>query len=287
MCWTFLMVVLVSANHHVQGYAFLTINKSLAVIGQSLVFVYRSDVNITDAITFKLNDMVQGRCINKYGQCGSLEGFNITRQSARVMTLEIASFNETVHAGKWTVWDTSNNIHTLELSKPFATVVNTSLIDIASACPVQTDIDSLHYFTVNITTGCAYPIVNISWFSTGNNNKTLEPVITSDAVGCAAPQVKTIAELKLNHLTLQGRVNLTANMIHPSFDNAVYDTWICVTDFPDVPESMSALSAGAISGIVIAVLLAVAIPTVWIVYKRKIKKKAEDVQNEDNKEDQN
>ncbi|XP_041372865.1 uncharacterized protein LOC121386131 [Gigantopelta aegis] len=48
------------------------------------------------------------------------------------------------------------------------------------------------------------------------------------------------------------------------------------------PERMSALSAGAISGTVIAVVLALAIPTVWILYKRKIKKKAEDVQNESN-----
>ncbi|XP_041373944.1 uncharacterized protein LOC121386954 [Gigantopelta aegis] len=48
------------------------------------------------------------------------------------------------------------------------------------------------------------------------------------------------------------------------------------------PERMSALSAGAISGIVIAVVLALAIPTVWILYKREIKKKAEDVQNESN-----
>ncbi|XP_041373948.1 pregnancy-specific beta-1-glycoprotein 11-like [Gigantopelta aegis] len=34
------------------------------------------------------------------------------------------------------------------------------------------------------------------------------------------------------------------------------------------PERMSALSAGVISGIVIAVVLALAIPTVWILYKR-------------------
>ncbi|XP_041346754.1 carcinoembryonic antigen-related cell adhesion molecule 20-like, partial [Gigantopelta aegis] len=36
----------------------------------------------------------------------------------------------------------------------------------------------------------------------------------------------------------------------------------------DDPERMSALNAGAISGIVIAVVLALAIPTVWILYKR-------------------
>ncbi|XP_041373571.1 nephrin-like [Gigantopelta aegis] len=36
----------------------------------------------------------------------------------------------------------------------------------------------------------------------------------------------------------------------------------------DDPERMSALSTGAITGIVIAVVLALAIPTVWILYKR-------------------
>ncbi|XP_041373349.1 carcinoembryonic antigen-related cell adhesion molecule 6-like [Gigantopelta aegis] len=48
------------------------------------------------------------------------------------------------------------------------------------------------------------------------------------------------------------------------------------------PERMSALSSGAITGIVIGVVLAIAIPTVWILYKRIIQKKAKDVQNESN-----
>ncbi|XP_041372945.1 uncharacterized protein LOC121386185 [Gigantopelta aegis] len=47
----------------------------------------------------------------------------------------------------------------------------------------------------------------------------------------------------------------------------------------DRTERMSALSAGALSGIVIAVVLALAVPTVWILCNRKMKKKVEDEQN--------
>ncbi|XP_041372462.1 carcinoembryonic antigen-related cell adhesion molecule 1-like [Gigantopelta aegis] len=87
------------------------------------------------------------------------------------------------------------------------------------------------------------------------------------------------------------QTTLTIQSFNPSTDEG---EWIC-RDGPSSigeatcnmnlfydPERMSALSAGAISGIVIAVVLALAIPTVWILYKRKIKKKAEDVQNESN-----
>ncbi|XP_041373514.1 uncharacterized protein LOC121386620 isoform X2 [Gigantopelta aegis] len=53
--------------------------------------------------------------------------------------------------------------------------------------------------------------------------------------------------------------------------------------FPDDPERMSSLSAGAISGIVIAVVLAFAIPTVWILYKRNKRQPDAVEENTDNR----
>ncbi|XP_041373042.1 carcinoembryonic antigen-related cell adhesion molecule 20-like [Gigantopelta aegis] len=74
----------------------------------------------------------------------------------------------------------------------------------------------------------------------------------------------------------EGEYTCTAtNTFTSQFDNETFE--LTVLD----PERMSStLSAGAISGIVIAVLLALAIPTVWIVYSRRLKKKAVDGQIE-------
>ncbi|XP_041372508.1 protein amalgam-like [Gigantopelta aegis] len=75
-----------------------------------------------------------------------------------------------------------------------------------------------------------------------------------------------LTNIAKNH---EGAYTCTAKNIVSSYVKSSNFTLIVKDD----PKRMSALGAGAISGIVIAVVLALAVPTVWIIYKRNIQKK--------------
>ncbi|XP_041372860.1 carcinoembryonic antigen-related cell adhesion molecule 20-like [Gigantopelta aegis] len=116
--------------------------------------------------------------------------------------------------------------------------------------------------------------------------------LTVDGTAYCNPPCDYSWTLGDNQITTRPLLNLTD--ISRNQDGNVYNCTVTNSAIPKSiseqfiltvhydPDRMSALSAGAISGIAIAVVLAVAIPTVRILYKRKIKKKAEDVQNESN-----
>ncbi|XP_041373750.1 uncharacterized protein LOC121386800 [Gigantopelta aegis] len=197
--------------------------------------------------------------------------------------LIIESFNPSVDVGEWTCQDGPTGTGKSTCNK--MSILSISSINITNALPTQEQISSEKDFNISTIIDCAFPSVNVSWVF--GDSQTLTPVITTDDTECDSPLVKTIAVLTMNGKSMTGHVHVSVRLIHPSFENEneVLDILIGVADFPavpDEPERMSALSAGAISGIVIAVVLALAIPTVWTLYKRKIKKKAEDEQNEPN-----
>ncbi|XP_041373394.1 uncharacterized protein LOC121386524 [Gigantopelta aegis] len=281
------MVAFVFSVMSVSGAGILKLTKSMAVIGQPLILKYENDMtNITQRVAFVLGTLVQGVCedltvVN--GLCGSGRGHTVTRISSHVITLEIPSFDATVNAGTWKVQEgLSLFSNELDLTAPFATIVTIFSINTTNALPSKEQINSEKDFNVSTVIDCAFPSVNVSWVF--GDSQTLTPVITTDGTGCKSSLVKTIAVLTMNAKSITGLVNVLVRLIHQSFENEneVLDILIGFRDFPDDPERMSALGAGAISGIVIAVVLALVIPTAWILYKRKKKKKAEDMQNESN-----
>ncbi|XP_041373620.1 uncharacterized protein LOC121386694 [Gigantopelta aegis] len=285
MCLLWLHLLLLSSSDTSYGTRILKLSKSMAVIGQRLVLKYENDMtNITERVTFNLEGIIQGVCQDLTflnGQCGSGLGHTVTRISSRVITLEVPSFDATVNAGTWKVEEgLSVFSNELGLTAPFATVVTNSSINVTDALPTQKQIDSTKDFNVSTIIHCAFPSVNVSWVF--GDSQTLIPVINTDDTGCNSSLLRTIAVLKMNAKSTTGPVAVSLKLIHPSFENEVRYMWLGEASFPGDPERMSALSAGSISGIVIAVVLALAIPTVWVLYNRQIKKKAEDVQNESN-----
>ncbi|XP_041362182.1 carcinoembryonic antigen-related cell adhesion molecule 8-like [Gigantopelta aegis] len=115
--------------------------------------------------------------------------------------------------------------------------------------------------TVDCTADCNPPC-DYSW-TLGDNKITTSPLLN-------------LTDISSNQ---DGNV-YNCTVTNSAIPKTISELFILKVDYD--PERMSALSAGAISGIVIAVVLALFVPTVWILYKRKIKKKAEDVQNESN-----
>ncbi|XP_041372872.1 uncharacterized protein LOC121386139 [Gigantopelta aegis] len=117
MYWAYqitVLMLLVCAKHE-PGVGILTMDKSMAVIGEPLVLKYESQVAITKRVAFTVDGNLQGVCEDRYvinGRCGSGLGHNVTRISSRVITLEIHSFSALKHAGTWRVqegWNTFSN----------------------------------------------------------------------------------------------------------------------------------------------------------------------------------
>ncbi|XP_041375053.1 carcinoembryonic antigen-related cell adhesion molecule 20-like [Gigantopelta aegis] len=116
--------------------------------------------------------------------------------------------------------------------------------------------------------------------------------MTVDCTADCNPPCDYVWALGDNHITTSPLLNLTdlsrnqdGNVYNCTVTNSAVARSISKNYTLEIsydPERMSALSAGVIAGILIAVALALAIPTAWILYKRKIKRKAEDVQNESN-----
>ncbi|XP_041378956.1 B-cell receptor CD22-like, partial [Gigantopelta aegis] len=61
---------------------------------------------------------------------------------------------------------------------------------------------------------------------------TLIPVTTNDGSMCTSPQRKTFAVLTMNNKTGKGRVRVTVQLVHPSFENGVRNIQIGYAVFP-------------------------------------------------------
>ncbi|XP_041373926.1 uncharacterized protein LOC121386938 [Gigantopelta aegis] len=282
-CLLLVYLSLLSTSDVSYGARILSKDRTIPVIGQPPTLTYNNNeiTNITNKISFMVKSSTEGVCLKNHGKCGSAKGNHVTRISSNVIALEIPSFNAKRHAGAWIVFQGSTVFSNyLNLTPPFAVELLNTSIHVADALPTQEQIDSKADFNVSISIDCTYPTVNMYWVF--GKSQTLAPVITTDDSSCTPPQKKTFGVLTMKYTTVKGRESVTVQLVHPSFENGVRNIQIGYAVFPDDPERMSALSAGAISGIVIAVVLALAIPTVWILYKRKIKKKAKDVLNESN-----
>ncbi|XP_041373597.1 carcinoembryonic antigen-related cell adhesion molecule 6-like [Gigantopelta aegis] len=177
--------------------------------------------------------------------------------SSTQTTLTIESFNSATDAGEWTCYDGPSNDGRSTCNKTVLYGPVAGSIKFIRTAKLKEG----QHLTVDCTVGCNPPC-NYSWIL-GNEEITTRPLL---------------------NLTDINR-NQDGNVYNRTVTNSAIQQSISKNFTLSVsygPERMSALSAGAISGIVIAVVLALAVPTVWIVYKRKIKTKAEDVQNEQN-----
>ncbi|XP_041373829.1 uncharacterized protein LOC121386866 [Gigantopelta aegis] len=130
-------------------------------------------------------------------------------------------------------------------------------------------------------TSPTYPVATVIWTL---NNKTISGEISNSTVTVSGSGVITTSNLTRSYTTEDDGQELVCSATNG--EATVSSPALTLSIIGD-PERMSALSAGAISGIVIAVVLALAIPTAWILYKRKIKKKSEGMQNESTNRNQN
>ncbi|XP_041373280.1 uncharacterized protein LOC121386447 [Gigantopelta aegis] len=208
------------------------------------------------------------RCKNDMTLCFETEdGYSIVGNAdTQIVDLTIKSFNTATDAGEWMCDDGRS---TTGRSTCIKTVMHgPSNVTFIPPTPSVKEGEDL---TVNCSADC-HPPCSFSW-TQGNNT------VSSDSL------------LTLRHISMNqsGRV-YTCTVNNTAIPKSTSKDFALVVDKPPTqhgPERMSALSAGAISGIVIAVVLALAIPTVWILYKRNIKKKPEDMQNIITKYNQN
>ncbi|XP_041372864.1 uncharacterized protein LOC121386130 [Gigantopelta aegis] len=110
-------------------------------------------------------------------------------------------------------------------------------------------------------TNPTYPVAIIAWTL---NNKTISTGINSSTVTVPGSGVTTTSNLTRSYTTEEDGQEL---MCSATNGEATVGSSALKLSITDDPERISALSAGAISGIVIAIVLALAIPTAWILYK--------------------
>ncbi|XP_041373924.1 carcinoembryonic antigen-related cell adhesion molecule 6-like [Gigantopelta aegis] len=147
------------------------------------------------------------------------------------------------------------------ISEQFILTVHYGPVEGSVTFSSTASVEEGHYLTVDCTADCNPPC-DYSW-TLGGNQITTSPLLN-------------LTDISWNQ---DGNV-YNCTVTNSALPKTISEQFILTVHYD--PERMSTLNAGAISGIVIAVVLALAIPTVWILYKRKIKKKAEDVQNESN-----
>ncbi|XP_041377837.1 uncharacterized protein LOC121390128 [Gigantopelta aegis] len=263
----------------------LTGSSSHAVLGKSVTFTctVKQAVGLVNAVYFRkttsssaLGTLYQkgDSCVvsdtPKQGyvpSCGS--GTDISSSSTKNYTLKI---NRTAHLDATDWWCELSNtaIKSSKFKLQLYYGPHNVALDPASTGHV-TEGDSL---TVNCTAQCNPSPCSFSW------------TVKNDTVSSGALLSLTDISRNKNGSVYVCTVNNTAIQ-----NSTTIEFTLIVTDDPKRTSS-SRLRAGpyvgagpgaAISGIVVAVLFALAIPTVWIIYSRKIKKQANDGQNESNK----
>ncbi|XP_041373299.1 uncharacterized protein LOC121386464 [Gigantopelta aegis] len=200
-------------------------------------------------------------------------------------TLIIESFNSTTDAGTWSCSD--------GVGAPLSYCNKT-----IESKQAKTSIDCMEPGIEGQKTELKCLITGIVW----SGIRWVAP-LNQEAVQCNYPQtICKTSEKFTDRYTGVIDSPQQYTLIIESFDpNTDAGTWTCydgrgvqqsycnkTSGKPDSEsERMSGLGTGAISGIVIAVVLAVAIPTGWIVYKRKKHAKGEDGQNAQTSQNKN
>ncbi|XP_041372964.1 carcinoembryonic antigen-related cell adhesion molecule 6-like [Gigantopelta aegis] len=232
------------------GYPGQSTNLTCTITGTVISGIYWLRPNSGSRIQVVRCNTANTRCVS------DASGYSAVVDSPTQITLTIQSFNPAVDAGEWICRDgpTGEGQSTCNMTVQYGPVPGS--INFNSTASVEEG----HDLTVDCTASCNPPC-DYSW-TLGDNQITTSPLLN-------VTDISRNQDGNVYNCTATNIVLLTS--INKHFTLTV-----------TYPERMSALSAGAISGIVIAVVLALAIPTVWILYARKIKKRAEDVQNESN-----
>ncbi|XP_041372851.1 carcinoembryonic antigen-related cell adhesion molecule 6-like [Gigantopelta aegis] len=157
-------------------------------------------------------------------------------------TLIIHSFNPTTDAGEWNCRDGLDGIPS-KCSKTFMYGPDLSSVNFSS----DTSVEEGQYLTVDCTADCNPPC-DYSW-TLGDNQLTTSPLLNLTDI--SRNQDGNVYNCTVTNAGLPKSISKNFTL------SISYD-----------PERMSFLSAGATSGIVIAVVLALAIPTVLVIYKR-------------------
>ncbi|XP_041373630.1 pregnancy-specific beta-1-glycoprotein 8-like [Gigantopelta aegis] len=163
--------------------------------------------------------------------------------------LTINSFNVTTDAGEWTCGDGIKGVSCM-MSVLYGP--DPSSITFSSTI----NANGGRYLAVDCAVDCNPPC-DYAW-TLGDNKITTSPLLTLRAINW---------DLDGNVYTCTVTNSAIPESISKDFTLRLYSR----------PELMHSLSTSAILGIVICVTLALAIPSVWITYKRKIQKK----ENED------
>ncbi|XP_041373348.1 uncharacterized protein LOC121386497 [Gigantopelta aegis] len=289
------VILFLMCSKHVQGFAILEIVSCISNwfdgVPLSLTCVHKSGQIDSIASIGTTKPMVQ--CNSRFGNCftNDIQRYGVVGVPSVSMTMLIHSFKKGRDDTTWTCLDgtpTSSPV-TCHIALSEKYVVKDEHL---------TKLERITFpFIVSVTGNCTYLLPNCTWkYKIQGESEERVPDdltdITNTSASCNSGDQQATCTLKFNSTSVPAefagknvslRVSIThASLIGNSTPIEIINSGVIFPAVPDEPERMSALSAGAISGIVIAVVLALAIPTVWILYKRKIKKKAENVQNESN-----